>query len=493
MRDRTAKFLSVTSLTFSLLFLCLPVRASLEPAGHVILTDGPFIAIQTNASARSLSRGSEFYQGDRLWTGPRTRAQIRFSDGAIMTLRPDTEFSVDEYQFDEKNAENNTSFFTLIKGGFRTLTGLISKLRPDGYRVKTAYAIVGVRGTNYEVVDQSALYVAAWEGTISVTNNKSEVLLGFGQDFNYATITSVNSAPKGTVEIPPPLQQTPDPGLQQAMVDPTETRLATSVTNPIADILPPALTDAELASLNQMGFAAVEGTGSVINSPFGGLANDVASGVNPIIFDDVNQVVLRQGSAPGNVTDTNTTLAGFPVSWGQWNATTTTPAIVQPDFLNGTVTQDVTNTTFWITAAATPVASLPTGTVSYTNVSGVPNGSGDGGSVNFVSLDATVNFAGGPNSFSGNLGVQNGFAPTDTWSADFSGAVSNASVSATVTTSTYQKGTLPVVTDRVTGGINGTITGPAGEGIAAAFDLRCADCVTSNVTNYVQGTVFATQ
>jgi hypothetical protein len=491
MLDRTVTFFSLTSLAFVLsLLFCLPAKAALEPAGHVLLTNGPFIAIQTNASARSLSRGSEFYQGDRLWTGPRTRAQVRFSDGAIMTLRPDTEFSVDEYQFDDKNAANNTSFFTLIKGGFRTLTGLISKLRPDGYKVKTAYAIVGVRGTTYEIVDQSALYVAAWEGTISVTNNKSEMLLGFGQDFNYATVTSINSAPTGTVEVPPPLQQTPDPGLQQAMVDPTEVRLATAV-DPVASILPPALSAAELASLTQAGFAAVEGTGSVINSPFGGLANDLAGGGNPIIFDDKNQVVLRQGTAPlVNVTTDTSTFPGFPVSWGEWNATTTNPAIVQPDFLNGTVTQDVTDTTFWITAVPTPTGAMPTGTFTYSNVLAF-QGAGQAGPVNALNmnLNGTLNL--GTGAVAGTMSVQNGpRAPLgffDQWNVSLNGSFSSGQLNTSVTGGTVSidgaiQSTAP------SGNVNGVLTGPNGEAIAGAFDMQ-----HSASGNYVQGTFLVRQ
>ena len=101
MFTRVIRSTSIRSLIFLLIAVCsVPVHAAIAPAGRVILTSGPFIAIQPDSSARSLARGSEFYVADRLWTGPSTRAQIRFSDGAIMTLRPDTEFSVDEYEFD---------------------------------------------------------------------------------------------------------------------------------------------------------------------------------------------------------------------------------------------------------------------------------------------------------------------------------------------------------------------------------------------------------
>jgi FecR protein/C-lobe and N-lobe beta barrels of Tf-binding protein B len=476
MRDRTAKFFSLTSVAFLLLFLwCLPVKAALEPAGHVILANGPFIAIQTNASARSLSRGSEFYQGDRLWTGPRTRAQIRFSDGAIMTLRPDTEFSVDEYQFDEKNADNNTGFFTLIKGGFRTLTGLISKLRPDGYRVKTAYAIVGVRGTTYEVVDQSALYVAAWEGTISVTNNKSEMLLGFGQDFNYATVTSINSAPKGTVEIPPPLQQPPDPGLQQAMVDPTETRLVTSLAD---DGIDPRLTPAEIASLTEVGFATTN-TATGTNTTYSGAASDGSTG-SPI-FLTTNNDVLRQGGplsvfpgvSPPNDQNPNTPAFASTISWGAWDG-----GSLQPNPGDASEVTAIPQT-FWITMQ--PATNIPTtGTFNYG-----PGGFGGVGTDSAVGSVSVANFFGavnfGTGGINGNMAVQDG-AATKTWTMSFAGNVSGGTFSASA------NGT---ITGGITadGNIAGAFSGTAAQSMGGVFHFN----ETGNSSNFVNGAFAASQ
>lgn len=479
MRNRTTKLFSVTSLAFSLLFLsCLPVRAALAPAGHVILADGPFIAIQTNASARSLSRGSEFYQGDRLWTGPRTRAQIRFSDGAIMTLRPDTEFSVDEYEFDQQNADNNKSFFTLLKGGFRTLTGLISKLRPDGYRVKTAYAIVGVRGTTYEVVDQNALYVAAWEGTISVSNNSAEMLLGFGQDFNYATVTSINSAPTGSVEVPPALQQPPDPGLQQAMVDPTETRLATAVSDPIEDVIPPRLSTTEVASLDRSGFATSGGASPSFAS-LSAIASDGASG-DPLFWDLGQDIVLRRDVPAG--TDTVTTLSSFPVSFGNWNGAAS-PAVALPDEF-GTVVP-VVDPVYWITLG-TPTA-LPTGSVSYFSVGPVLTGVGGGSAGSSISLnrfEADVDFGTGALT-NGELQVDNG---TNSWDGFFTGTVGGGNFTASLdpgqstvsdgTTTSSAQGTLDGSFAEGTGGISG---------IGGIFDFEQA----GDASVHVEGAFFA--
>lgn len=461
MLDNARGFLSVVSVAL-LLGLNLPANASIRPVGQVIGSNGPFIAIQSDKSARSLSQGSEFYQGDRLWTGPRTKAQIRFSDGAIMTLRPDTEFSVDEYEFDEENADNNKSFFTLIKGGFRTLTGLITRLRPDSYRVKTAYAIVGVRGTTYELVDQSGLYAAAWQGTISLTNDKDELLIGFGQDFNYASVSSFNSAPAGLLETPAQLQETVDPGLQEALVDPTETRLVTGL---LQDGVDARLTDAEVASLTQFGMATVPRSRSGLSGP----ASDGSLG-SPIIYGTATDTVLREGGT-GTFSPTNTTTP--TVSWGAWNG-----GLLQKDSQDASVTEAITTPVFWVTMQ--PATSLPTGVFTYgpTASSGAGEGSAGDATVNFVS--ATVNF--GTADISGSMQVQ---APSQVWDANFSGKLNGTGFALPAS------GTVNGVKDTLDGSVTGALSGAGAQGIGGVFDFQEVVSGTSTPTGEFVNGVFA--
>jgi hypothetical protein len=480
MKDTAVQSIAVSSLAliFFLVFSS-PAQSAIAPAGHVIVTSGPFIAIQSDRSARSLTSGSEFYQGDTLWTGPRTRAQVRFSDGAIMTLRPDTEFRVEEYEFDEQNVENNRSIFSLIKGGFRTLTGLVARLRPDSYKVKTAYAIVGVRGTTYETVVNSALYVAAWDGTISITNNSAEMLLGFGQDYNYATVTSINSEPTGNLQVPPPLQQTVDPDLAQPLVDPTETRLVTAIENPISDILTERITPEELASLDRTGFAAFTGAGT--GAPLSGAANDIdtetATAGNPILFDPTaggpEGTVLRQGDALAGPSFTDTSLAGFPVSFGFWDATQATPATLQRNALDGSDIEFVESPVVWMTLFPATSPLPLTGTISYDTLlsfSGISNAGG----ITLTGFDAQLNFASG--ALTGNMSITD---PVATWDVDFAGTLLSPQFSATANsaTSTYDDGTGAVagVTGAVTGSLTGNASGFGAQaplGIGGVFDFE---------------------
>ena len=444
------RFISLGSLSFFVAFLlvswCAPVQGAIKPVGEVILANGTFLAIQSDSSSRSLTRGSEFYQGDRLWTGPRTKAQIRFSDGAIMTLRADTEFRVDEYEFDSQNANRNKSFFTLIKGGFRTITGLISRLKPDSYKVKTSYAIVGVRGTTYETVIDNALYVAAWQGTVSVENDAGETILGFGQDTNYARVSGANRRPVTLLEAPPQLLESVDPDLQEFVRD----------FNRLLEILPSE------GTLVRQGFAVFGGPGSTVatvTAPLNGRGTLETNGMVTIV-DPSPARILRQGAA--TLVASANPLPG--VSWGAWAGG---PVAVQT--IAGTT--PVPRPVYWLTMA--PPTGTLSGTVAYnTLVSSSASGNlSPPGTVTVSAFSATVNF--GSAFISGSMTVDNPAAlPSgDNWGpAAFNGTVTGATFNANVVSGASFINANPA--RQITGSVVGGVTGFNGNTIGGVFDFE---------------------
>lgn len=74
----------------------------LPPAGQVISTVGEVIARDANGDDRSLRRKSPILEGDTLFTGPNSSAQIRMSDAALISLKEDTAFTIITYQYEEE-------------------------------------------------------------------------------------------------------------------------------------------------------------------------------------------------------------------------------------------------------------------------------------------------------------------------------------------------------------------------------------------------------
>jgi hypothetical protein len=151
---RTALMTSRRSLLLSLcsVFLLSLSGYSYAAAGKVVNVSGPLFAVASSGAKRVLSVGSEVEQGDTLITEEKTYARVKFTDQGDITLRPGTQLKVDSYVYaQEKPAEDNVAL-SLFKGALRSVTGLIGKRgNQDAYKLQTATATIGIRGTDYVV------------------------------------------------------------------------------------------------------------------------------------------------------------------------------------------------------------------------------------------------------------------------------------------------------------------------------------------------------
>ena len=135
---------------------------------------------RTDGSSRPLERGLEIGNGDLVDSGT-GRVQLRFSDGALVSLQPDSQFRIDDYRFDGKTDGSEKGFFSLLKGGLRTISGWIGRVHRSGYRVDTPTATIGIRGTEYSAVLGNSLTVSVGEGRVAITNDAGEFILDAGR------------------------------------------------------------------------------------------------------------------------------------------------------------------------------------------------------------------------------------------------------------------------------------------------------------------------
>ncbi len=189
------------------LSLCLVPAQAAEQAAQVILARDAQ-ALGENGVARTLARRDKIFVGETLTTGSAGMLQVRFVDKALLTLRENSHFSIETYAPATDGGGN--VLMHLVEGGFRTITGSIGKGSQDSYKVTTGAASIGIRGTHYEVVQESAqaIVVAVWDGGISVDNESGTLDLGPDMDFSYSRIES-GQAPVGLLEPPAAFQQGP--------------------------------------------------------------------------------------------------------------------------------------------------------------------------------------------------------------------------------------------------------------------------------------------
>lgn len=161
------------------------VDAGAQVVGRVLIAAGEVVATRTGREV-PLATGAEVLNGDLIRTGDASTAQLRFSDETLVALRAKSRFHVADYRFTGAEDGASSAVFALLKGGLRTLTGLIGRGKPERYRMTTPLASMGIRGTAYALVHcqgdceedgvaaPDGTYGLVFEGRVAVANAAGE-------------------------------------------------------------------------------------------------------------------------------------------------------------------------------------------------------------------------------------------------------------------------------------------------------------------------------
>jgi hypothetical protein len=116
--------------------------------GKVSFSRGSNAAQQPGGTPRILGNDAEIFVGDNIQTTERSFVIIDFNDGAKVTVRPNSNFSVDQYG---QQAAHPQAQLTLHEGGLQTHTGTLAKQNPDGLQIKTPLATVKAQEADYSL------------------------------------------------------------------------------------------------------------------------------------------------------------------------------------------------------------------------------------------------------------------------------------------------------------------------------------------------------
>lgn len=173
-------------------------QALAEEAGRVSFVSGDVTVSSGDGQTRALKRGDIINGGDKIETRS-GRLQLRFTDGGFVSLQPNTVFGVDQYLYANKPPEETSLFFSLLRGGMRTITGAIGKVNKQSYKVRTPVATIGIRGTEYLArVNPNKIVVSVGAGLVNVSNDYGDITGGAGQNIEAV----IGSTPRLTNEQP---------------------------------------------------------------------------------------------------------------------------------------------------------------------------------------------------------------------------------------------------------------------------------------------------
>jgi len=160
--------------------------AQAPAAGRLVSVTGDVGIVGSDGVRRQAERGGDIREGDTIVTGDSALAQARMSDGSLISVRAESEFKLEQFAYKGREDRSASFVVNILKGGFRTITGLIAQVNRGGYRISTPAATIGVRGTHFEVVHvlpqiasqqvPAGTYNRVFEGITTVQNPGGAVL-----------------------------------------------------------------------------------------------------------------------------------------------------------------------------------------------------------------------------------------------------------------------------------------------------------------------------
>lgn len=440
-------------------------QAQAEMVARVLFAHGEVIAQRIGDAPRTLSRGDELFVQEIVQTGKNSSVQFRFTDGALIALRGESQFAIEQHRYDQQNPQQNEQAGQLLRGGLRAITGAIARERPEAVNMRTPVATIGIRGTVYETFyippeGHPALpgvapghYVLVLRGRVSISNPAGELILADGE---------IGYTPDA--DTPPALR--PDlAGLfgQFAALDSADESLVIQSEDDPAE---PGTADIE----NVLTESAIT-TGTVATGPFAFVVGD--DGINIITSRFLSQAVQMDGgslssasSGSGDFQSVETigsptpldpgsvTLGDSQVYWGVYQGNDVT--------IDGGSLPDYSISYITATNVLLNTSDLPTtGSHTYTY---------QGGSGDLLEGTSHLSVDFGSATMSAELSI----ASVDTWSTTTPQAISNFYSSGLTLTGAVGNGTL-----------TGHFVGTNAEGAISYFILN------ENTETYVGTAAFA--
>jgi len=180
-----------TLLLTLLLLLPMTLQARSDaPAGSVQILKGRATATSADGDIRNIRKGSPLYSNETISTAAGSYSRLELKDESYIMLRPGTRFYIEAVEFEEETQEGK-GFFSLLKGGFRAVTGLIKQKL--NYRYSTTVATIGIRGTDFmtricngDCVDihpepENGLYIEVVDASVVLKNATGETTYKAGQ------------------------------------------------------------------------------------------------------------------------------------------------------------------------------------------------------------------------------------------------------------------------------------------------------------------------
>jgi hypothetical protein len=156
----------------SLIAILLPSTpiAYAQSAGTILFKSGNAVVLRADQSTQPIQQHDDVLNGDTIDT-KNGRVQIGFIDGGKVSLQPETIYKINRYSFSGEEDGSEYALTELIKGGLRTISGIIGHKNHERYQLATPVATIGIRGTEFTVIyANNQLIMTTNQGSVDVCN-----------------------------------------------------------------------------------------------------------------------------------------------------------------------------------------------------------------------------------------------------------------------------------------------------------------------------------
>ncbi len=345
--------------------------AMAKAVGSVTFATGDVTIAHADNTTTKATKNADLSAGDAIET-KEGRVQLSMIDGGKISLQPNTIYKINQFEFTGKEDGSEYNFTELVKGGLRTVSGLIGHKNRDHYQLKTAVATIGIRGTEFTVnFNDNSLLMTTNHGSVDVCNAGGCLNAITGQSIQVVGIGGApkpsNKAAKAAAAPPPAGKAVFAAGEQINTAALTTTLAAVTITPAIA----PTVGNDTIVSLATMPVGVVSNNG-VYKGTATFTGNNLISYVDNsgtpnivtgTILEANSDAFLKWGRASGG------TYNGQPMLMTNWITGIATPSAVI-SALNST---GVTGS-YLVANSTTPYLVSSSGTITTGNTDTVTGG-----------------------------------------------------------------------------------------------------------------------
>lgn len=167
-------FVLLAFMMFSSIAAAATPKVTLIAVGEIVNVKGVVTAIDVDKKSRVLKEHSPVFPKDTLHTNDSGYASLRFTDGTLGVVQPNSKLEISSYSFSSKNSSNTSGDHFKIKlgeGGLILNTGKIARSNADAFQVSTPAGKIHIASKTADIAYMPKTGLAV-KGTGTIVNAK---------------------------------------------------------------------------------------------------------------------------------------------------------------------------------------------------------------------------------------------------------------------------------------------------------------------------------